>query len=63
MEFLPPLFANASPARPVRFVDDLAMAALRGAARAVCKPFQSAELADAFDCTDSLTFPIETYIS
>jgi hypothetical protein len=43
-------------------VDDLGMAALRGAAAAVCKPFKPAELAEAFDFTGSLTFPIETFV-
>jgi hypothetical protein len=38
------------------------MAALRGAAAELCKPFKPAELAEAFDFTGSLTFPIETFI-
>jgi hypothetical protein len=41
---------------------DRGMAALRGAAAEVCKPFKPAELAEAFDFTGSLTFPIETFI-
>jgi len=63
MEILPPRFANESPARLVKSVDDLGMAALRGAAPAMCRSFEPAEFVEAFDFTGSLTFPIETFIS
>jgi hypothetical protein len=63
MEILPPQFTDESPARPAGSMDDLGMAALRGVAPVMCKPFQPAELAEAFDFTGSPTFPIETFIS
>lgn len=56
-------FANESPVRPGRSVDELAMVASRIAAPAACKPFEAAELVVAFDFTRSLAFPIETFIS
>jgi hypothetical protein len=58
-----PQFANESPARPVRSVDELGRVALLDAPAAAYKPFQSAELVEALDFTGSLAFPIETFIS
>jgi hypothetical protein len=62
MEILPQRVANESPARSVVSFGDHDVAALRGAASAVRKRFEPAELVETFDFTGSLTFPIETLI-
>ena len=59
MEVLPRQVSNESSARSVVSVDDLDMAALRGAAPAVRKPFQPADVVEAFEFAGSLRFPIE----
>jgi hypothetical protein len=63
MDSLPQQVTNESPVRSVVSVGDLDMAALRGAISAVRKPFEAADVCEAFDFTGSLTFPIETFIS
>jgi hypothetical protein len=62
MEILPQQVTNEVPARSVASAGKLDMAALRGAAPAVRKPFKPAEVIEAFDFTGSPTFPIETLI-
>ena len=63
MAILPLQVTNEIPARSVVSVSEPDMAALRGAAPAVRKPFRPAGVVEAFDFTGSLTFPIETLIS
>jgi len=62
MEVLPQQVTHERPARSVVSVDDLDMAALRGAAPVVRKPFRPAAVGEAFDFTGSPRFPIEILI-